>query len=209
VAESRTKIVQLEEARKGWQSVVDRNDKLYVDAHAGRLKGVTQLVADALLQNDKGTDNVKYINGTNAPNADALRAISAIRFDGRTLQFSLTYNFCICCSFGGSGASISYSESTSTETAQTSSFNVDFSVMASVNIDLELLLFSIGPHLIFNIGIGGGFSKSSSVENDKSVSRTRGFELADGEQYDVFDVQVRHAFLRVFAWYSQRCLDYD
>jgi hypothetical protein len=86
VAESRTKIVQLEEARKGWQSVVDRNDKLYVDARAGRLKGVTQLVADALLQNDKGTDNVKYINGTNAPNADALRAISAIRFDGRTLD---------------------------------------------------------------------------------------------------------------------------
>jgi hypothetical protein len=82
VAESRTKVLQLQEARKGWQSVIDRNDKLYEDARAGKLKAVTQLVADALLQNDKGTDNVKYINGTNAPNADALRAISAIRCAG-------------------------------------------------------------------------------------------------------------------------------
>ena len=74
--------MQLEEARKGWQSVIDRNNKLYVDARDGKLETVTQLVADALLQDGKGNDNVKYINGTNAPNADALRAISAIRFGG-------------------------------------------------------------------------------------------------------------------------------
>ncbi len=80
VAESRTKIVQLEEARKGWQSVLDRDDKLYEDARAGKLTRVTQLVANALLQDGKGNDNVKFINGTNAPNADALRAISAIRY---------------------------------------------------------------------------------------------------------------------------------
>jgi hypothetical protein len=80
VAESRTKVAQLEEARKGWQSVVDRNDKLYVDARAGKLTRVTQLVANALLQDATGNDNVKYINGTQAPNADALRAISALRF---------------------------------------------------------------------------------------------------------------------------------
>jgi hypothetical protein len=80
VAESRTKVVQLEEARKGWQSVIDRNDKLYVDAKAGKLTRVTQLVANALLQDRNGNDNVKFINGTNAPNADPLRAISAIRY---------------------------------------------------------------------------------------------------------------------------------
>jgi hypothetical protein len=79
VTESKAKIVQLNAARDGWQRLLDRNDKLYEDAKAGKLKAVTQLVANALLQDDKGTDNVQYINGKNAPNADPLRAISAIR----------------------------------------------------------------------------------------------------------------------------------
>jgi hypothetical protein len=82
-AESSTKISQLEEAKKGWQGLLDRNWKLYQDARGGKLanKAVTHLVANALLQNDKGVDNVKYINGTQAPNADKLREISAIRFE--------------------------------------------------------------------------------------------------------------------------------
>ncbi len=79
VAESKAKVVQLELSRKGWQGVIDRNDKLYADARAGKLVQVTQLVADALLQDDDGADNVKFINGSKASNADALRSISAIR----------------------------------------------------------------------------------------------------------------------------------
>jgi hypothetical protein len=81
--ESQTKIAQLEEAKKGWQGLLDRNWKLYQDARAGKLakNAVTHLVADALLQDGNGVDNVKYINGTQAPNADSLRAISAIRYE--------------------------------------------------------------------------------------------------------------------------------
>jgi hypothetical protein len=80
--ESRMKVAQLMEAKKGWQGLLDRNWKLYQDARAGKMakNAVTHLVADALLQDAKGVDNVKYINGTQAPNADALRAISAIRY---------------------------------------------------------------------------------------------------------------------------------
>ena len=80
-SESRTKIAQLAEAKKGWQGLLDRNWKLYQDARAGKMakNAVTHLVADALLQDTNGIDNVKYINGTQAPNADALRAVSAIR----------------------------------------------------------------------------------------------------------------------------------
>ena len=80
--ESQTKIWQLEEAKKGWQGLLDRNWKLYQDARAGKLakNAVTHLVAEALLQDENGVDNVKYINGTQAPNADALRAVSAIRY---------------------------------------------------------------------------------------------------------------------------------
>jgi hypothetical protein len=190
VAESRTKVVQLEEARKGWQSVLDRDDKLYVDAKAGKLEAVTQLVANALLQNDQGQDNVKFINGTNAPDANALRSVSAIRSARDLLIDQPCFYFSWLCSFGGYGASISYSESVSKDWSNSQSFSVDFSGTVSANIDIELLAFSIGPHLKFSITLGGGFSKSTSVENDKSISRTRGFSLSDGDEYDVFDVQV-------------------
>jgi hypothetical protein len=79
--ESTKKITQLTDAKKGWQGMLDRNWKLYQEARAGKLakNAVTHLVADALLQDDKGVDNVKFINGSKAPNVDALRAVSAIR----------------------------------------------------------------------------------------------------------------------------------
>ncbi len=81
-AESSTKVAQLTEAKKGWQGLLNRNWKLYQDARAGKLvkNAVTNLVAESLLQDDNGVDNVKYINGTKAPNADKLREISAIRY---------------------------------------------------------------------------------------------------------------------------------
>ncbi len=87
-AESRTKLAQLLEAKKGWKGLLDRNIQLYDDARAGKMSknAVTHLVADALLQDENGVDNVKYINGTKAPNADALRAISAIRYEYNLMQ---------------------------------------------------------------------------------------------------------------------------
>ncbi len=57
-------------------------------------------------------------------------------------------------------------------------------------MDLNLLLFSIGPVVKFGLTVGGGYSKSNSVERDQSVSRTRGFALSDPDEYDAFDVQV-------------------
>ncbi len=80
---SMNKILQLQGAMRGWQGLLDRNWKLYEDARSGKLKesAVTRLVADALLQDNNGVDNVKYINGAKAPNADKLREISAIRFN--------------------------------------------------------------------------------------------------------------------------------
>ncbi len=79
VADSKTKVAQLIGAKKGWQGLLDTNWNKLQLARNGKLQHVTQLVADALLQDDKGVDNVKYINGTKAPNADALREFSAIR----------------------------------------------------------------------------------------------------------------------------------
>ncbi len=80
VADSRTKLAQLLESKNGWQKIVDRNDELFVQAKAGKLVSVTHLVANALLQDSNGVDNVKFINGSKSPNADKLREISAIKF---------------------------------------------------------------------------------------------------------------------------------
>ncbi len=80
VADSKIKIPQLREAKKGWESILARNEQIRTQARQGRLKRVTQLVANALLTDSAGNDNVKYINGEKAPNADALRAISAIGY---------------------------------------------------------------------------------------------------------------------------------
>ncbi len=78
-AESTNKLTQLNAAKKGWQSLLSRNEGLYESAQEGDLEHVTHLVAEALLQDSKYKDNVKFINGTNAPDANPLREISAIR----------------------------------------------------------------------------------------------------------------------------------
>ena len=97
---------------------------------------------------------------------------------------------CIC-SFGGYGASISYSQSDSIDSSLSSSVNVDFSLSLARNDNLQVLIIQTGPVLKSSMSAGGGFSKSTGQQNDKSVSRTRGFSLSDGDEYDVFDVQVR------------------
>ncbi len=206
VAQSKTKILQLEEAQKGWQSVIDRNDFLYASARAGKLRAVTQLVADALLRDQQGVDNVKYMNGTLAPGGGpALRSVSAIRYSFKS-KVALCFRSLLVLlfrSFGGYGASISYSESTSTDLSHSNSFNADFTATASLDLDIQLLMFSIGPHIKFKLTLGGGFSKTMSDQSGESVSRTRGFSLSDGDEYDVFDVQVFHLLYSWTCWRTQ------
>jgi hypothetical protein len=74
-------LAKLVEAIEGWQKVLDRNSKMYEKARAGELaaNALTGVVAEGLLTDANGKDNVKNIDGSLAPNADALREISAIR----------------------------------------------------------------------------------------------------------------------------------
>ncbi len=188
--ESRAKIPQLEQAQKGWQRVIDRDDQLYVDAKGGKLKAVTQLVADALLQ-EKGNDNVKFINETKAPNADALRKISAIRYSLMPASFKQFGDQMLpFCSFGGYGASISYSESSSADSSSTTSLKREGSVMVTYNIDTHHLLVSTGPHVKLELHGGSTAGYTTGTQKSKSISRTRGFTLSDDDEYDAFDVQV-------------------
>ncbi len=93
-------------------------------------------------------------------------------------------------SFGGYGASISYSETSSKEISRSDSESFEVSGSFSINIDIELLIFSIGPHLKFAVTIGGGYSETTKKQTTHTVSRKRGFTLSDPDEYDYFDVQV-------------------
>jgi hypothetical protein len=189
--ESSTKIVQLTEAKKGWQSLLDRNLKLYQDARAGKLKtGVTHLVAEALLQDSNGVDNVKYINGTQAPNADALRAISAIRFGKMSCERSNLSIQSSACSFGGNGAVIAYSDSAKNEIEDTVSQSVVNEFEAGARVNALLLVTTLGFTISTEIGYAGSRETVISSTSSSGKTRTRSFALGDPDEGDYFDVQV-------------------
>ncbi len=171
VDDSKSKIPQIESAIKGWQSLINRNAELMSQAKAGTLNRLTHLVADALLKDSSGNDNVKFINGSAAPNANYLRNISAI-------------------SFGGAGALISYSESseTSSERATSSSFT-STSERGFVG-ESKVIITAAGEH---SAGSDLMLSESSStfgLSIGSSKATSKSFVLGDKDQGDYFDVQI-------------------
>ncbi len=191
VAVSRNKTAQLTQAKNGWQGLLDRNAKLYQDAREGKLNktAVTHLVADALLQDEKG-DNVKYINGTQAPNADPLREISAIRYGIDFVVSFVTMLIALWHSFGGAGAKIAYSDNLDTERANTMSSGELFSTEVGIQAQGNLIFTTIGFMFGTSLGYAGEREKYSSIESGVADARNRGFSLADPDDGDYFDVQV-------------------
>ncbi len=171
--ESLAKVTQLTSSINGWQSVLDRNSQLLADAHTGRLRNyeVTHLVADALLQDENGVDNVKYINGTKAPDANNLRSISAI-------------------SFGGAGALITYTDTSTNSSADISTSSTTLQDEAGLVSEKKIMFGGFGVYATSTL-LRQGMSDDtdgSTISTDKS--RTRSFSLGDADQGDYFDVQV-------------------
>ena len=191
--ESSKKIVQLTEAKNGWQSLLDRNLKLYQDARAGKLKtGVTHLVAEALLQDNNGVDNVKYINGSQAPNADALRAISAIRSESEYANTAkIRALFTSLCSFGGVGAVIAYSESLEKGQDDALSTSTIDDLTTGVNSHASVRITKAGPTVDLLVETSSSRETSSSSGSSSVKAHTRSFALGDPDDGDYFDVQVR------------------
>ena len=173
VSESKNKKVELIDSMNGWQSLLDRNAQLMLNASTGKLKGyeVTHLVAEALLQDINGTDSVLYINGSSAPDANKLRSISAI-------------------SFGGTGAVIAYSDTSDTSTEDVSTDTVTFQDEAGQMYEDMILPGGYGYHFVSNILFQGQLDDISSETKTNDKSRVRGFSLGDGDRGDSFDVQV-------------------
>ncbi len=173
VADSRNKKTQLTSSINGWQSVLDRNSQLLANATTGKLKQyeVTHLVADALLQDQNGVDNVKYINGTKAPDANKLRSISAI-------------------SFGGAGALITYTDSSTNSTTDTSTSSTTLQDEAGVVFEKKIMFGGFGVYVTSSLLHQGLFDNTDGSTTSTDKSRTRSFSLGDADQGDYFDVQV-------------------
>ncbi len=171
--ESLDKVAQLTSSIKGWQSVLDRNSQLMVNASTGQLANysVTHLVADALLQDDKGIDNVKFINGTKAPDANKLRSISAI-------------------SFGGAGSVITYTDTSTNSTADTSTSSTTLNTEAGVVYEDKIMISKLGFRVTSSLLYQGLRDDTEGSTESADKSRTRSFSLGDADQGDYFDVQV-------------------
>jgi hypothetical protein len=173
VADSRNKKTQLTSSISGWQSVLDRNSQLMANASTGKLKQyeVTQLVADALLQDENGVDNVKYINGTKAPDANKLRSISAI-------------------SFGGAGALITYTDKSINSSSDTSTSSTTLQSEAGLVYADKLMFGGFGLYVTSSLLHQGLYDDTDGSTESTDKSRTRSFSLGDADQGDYFDVQV-------------------
>jgi hypothetical protein len=173
VADSQIKKTQLQASVSGWQSLLNRNSQLMVNASTGKLSSyaVTHLVAEALLQDDNGNDNVKYINGSNAPDANKLRAISAI-------------------SFGGAGSMISYTETLTNSSFDSESDTTTKLAQATLALENTISPGGFGALRAFALTLTTQLDISFASEKTFEATRTRGFSLGDSDQGDVFDVQV-------------------
>jgi hypothetical protein len=173
VAESQNKQTQLVASISGWQSVLDRNSQLMTNASTGKLQNyeVTHLVADALLQDEKGVDNVKYINGTKAPDANKLRSISAI-------------------SFGGAGALITYTDTSTNSTTDASTSSTTLQDEAGLVFENKLMFGGFGLYATSSLLHQGLYDDTDGSTESSDKSRMRSFSLGDADQGDYFDVQV-------------------
>ncbi len=173
VADSKNKIPQIVGAIKGWQSLIDRNTQLSNQARTGKLDKhrVTHLVADTLLKDSSGNDNVKFINGSAAPDANYLRNISAI-------------------SFGGAGALISYSESSKSSSEGITSSSFTSTSESGFVGEGQVIVTAVGIH---SAGSDLKLRESSStfgLSIGSSKATGKGFVLGDKDQGDYFDVQI-------------------
>ncbi len=190
------KILQLQGAIRGWQGLLDRNWKLYEDARAGKLtnNAVTRLVADALLQDDNGVDNVKYINGAKAPNADKLREISAIRFNSSS-HVSFLNRLIYRCSFGGVGATIAFTDNFETETVDATSQTEVKSWELGLRAEMTAIVVVAGPTVSGDYAGSNEYETTKSQEKSQGKVRSRSFVLGDADDGDYFDVQVSNICL--------------
>lgn len=171
---SLTKQAQIITSIQGWQSILNRNEALLKSAKDQTLKtAVTHLIADALLRDPVGKNNVKYINGSNAESdSNRLKAISAL-------------------SFGGGGSALTYTENVASFSRETS-IRKDITTTALLgHFETTMIVPSgIGFRAEVEMGYVGEYINTVEKTSETEVDRVRSFTLKDSSDGDVFDVQV-------------------
>ncbi len=173
VADSLNKKTQLTSSISGWQSVLDRNSQLLSDARTGGLKNyeVTHLVADALLQDQNGVDNVKFINGTNAPDGEKLRSISAI-------------------SFSGGGSSIAFSDKHGKTRSKTTTNTTILKDEEGLVYQDQIIFATAGLRVTSSLLHQGYDDDVDTATNSNETTSMPSFTLSDADRGDYFDVQI-------------------
>jgi hypothetical protein len=176
VQDASERITTLSRALTGWQTVLQRVDDLYASAETSSIiKPITNLVPQALLTDKAGNDNVRFINGSQSPNANALREINAF-------------------SFVGGGSSITYVEDESVETEDSTTYGISASLTRSLNIYSKVKISSVDFAGSATAGLSFDTDFSSASGRSSRVTSARSFTLSDPDVGDSFDVKVMYLF---------------
>jgi hypothetical protein len=184
-ADTLTRITTLQNAIDGWNSALNRVQKLHDDAATGEIKSTVAsivsvdgfdtsknaLIADSLLTSPYDSSNlVRSLDGQSV-DSTPVKAFSAFGFTGggQKIEFTEAYEF-----------DNSYSEGKGR----------DFSITFSAGFTLDIAILSLGPKL----GLSGGYTRTDSVSEESQVENTasvsRSFSLGDPDAGDEFVVKV-------------------
>jgi hypothetical protein len=172
VADVTERWTMLTRALSGWESALERVDELYETAETSSvIKPVTNLVPESFIADKSGKDSARYIDGSEAPNSNELREISAF-------------------SFVGGGSSITYVEDLTLEWAESTNIGVAVDFSTSFNFAADVKAVVVGFTAAISTGLTVSVESNTAWGTAGSVTNARSFTLSDPDVGDSFDVKV-------------------
>eukprot|EP00045_Choanoeca_perplexa_P006861 m.59743 g.59743 ORF g.59743 m.59743 type:complete len:2336 (-) comp13823_c0_seq5:1666-8673(-) len=179
ISDQRNKIAKVEEAIKGWKSVLNRTDQVLQDAELDKLDAVTNLMPQSLMNDARDLDDSE----SKAPGA------AAAMKNYHTLSFT------------GGGQTYEYSEFNSTSDRETKGSRAKDTIKAGVIADLTARVSGIGPWVVAGGGYQREVSNIKSESNGTSTETSQGFVLRDDDVGDKFVIKVsRDPLFKTFVF---------
>ena len=172
LADVSKRIERLSGAIAGWNSVLDRVQDLYDTAETSKtILPIKNLVSEQLLVGDDGKDQVSYINGSRAANANVIRDISGI-------------------SFVGGGATMAYTEQETIESTKTKGTGASSEMNVGDLFTVELTIAVVTINEAYSEGTITSKESSLQTGTATTTDSARGFALGDPDVGDSFDIKV-------------------
>ncbi len=187
----------------GWQATIDRVAKLYQRADDGDLSSAT---ATALTRTNVrvGGANITKSSSIVAPSLlevgyvasglfgsftkDGLKNLDGSFASSSSVEAVKSYS---AISFSGGNSELVFADSGETETANKDTLTVSFELKAGFKTDFMITIFGFGVRGKVGGGIIAKYDHEQGTETKESHSYSRSFTLADPDDGDAFDVQVR------------------